>query len=284
MGGLDIVDLIIVPHACDSLQGLGSILLDFVKPAQPVFPFYIPRDTREADIGFFADELHTIYEHLANLTGLRPAHTKLSASIENEQEADDLLALLHQKNRHLPFSNFEIYQVIRSREYLPAEEFQEIAQKVLAQAQNVPRPGTPIVVAGIVPEPRNILETFTEFEAAVVADDLASCGRRLYPRSAREDPFERMAASIIKAPPDPTRGSSLVERRDHLLELVAKTQAKGVVFHIIKFCEPELFDVPILRQELRAAKVPSIMIEVDLNMYFSQQIRTRLAAFLEMIQ
>jgi benzoyl-CoA reductase/2-hydroxyglutaryl-CoA dehydratase subunit BcrC/BadD/HgdB len=35
-GGLDATDLVLVPHACDSLQGLGSILLDFVKPRQPV--------------------------------------------------------------------------------------------------------------------------------------------------------------------------------------------------------------------------------------------------------
>ncbi len=42
-GGLDVVDLLVVPHACDSLQGLGSILLDFVTPRQPVLPIYLPR-------------------------------------------------------------------------------------------------------------------------------------------------------------------------------------------------------------------------------------------------
>ncbi len=42
-GGLDGVDLVVVPHTCDSLQGLGSILIDFARPAQPVLPLYIPR-------------------------------------------------------------------------------------------------------------------------------------------------------------------------------------------------------------------------------------------------
>ncbi len=35
-GGLDDADVIVVPHACDSLQGLGSMLLDFAPPKQPV--------------------------------------------------------------------------------------------------------------------------------------------------------------------------------------------------------------------------------------------------------
>jgi benzoyl-CoA reductase/2-hydroxyglutaryl-CoA dehydratase subunit BcrC/BadD/HgdB len=52
----------------------------------------------------------------------------------------------------------------------------------------------------------------------------------------------------------------------------------------VKFCEPELFDIPLLRQELKSKGLPSILIEVDLNTRLSQQIRTRLGAFLEMIQ
>jgi benzoyl-CoA reductase/2-hydroxyglutaryl-CoA dehydratase subunit BcrC/BadD/HgdB len=51
----------------------------------------------------------------------------------------------------------------------------------------------------------------------------------------------------------------------------------------VKFCEPELFDLPALRRGLRDAGLPSIAVEVDLNDPVSQQARTRLEAFLEMI-
>ena len=54
-GGLDIVDLIVVPHACDSLQGLASVLLDFISPRQPVIPLYLPRGRRESDVDFLVD-------------------------------------------------------------------------------------------------------------------------------------------------------------------------------------------------------------------------------------
>ena len=40
---LDPVELILVPHGCDSLQGLGSLLLDFAETPAPVETFYLPR-------------------------------------------------------------------------------------------------------------------------------------------------------------------------------------------------------------------------------------------------
>ena len=283
-GGLRLVDFIFVPHACDSLQGLGSVLLDTIKPDQPVFPIYIPRNTRSSDLEFLASEFKQIYDQLVDINGMQPSENDLCSCIDREELADDVLLQLHQNNRYLPLTNSEIYRMIRSREYLPAEEFIQIAEEVLESVGEPPRPGIPILLEGIVPEPSDIFDTLTEFSAAVVGDDLASCRRRAYPASSRPDPFERMAERILKAPPDPTRGSSIQERVDFLTDLASKTGARGVVFYIVKFCEPELFDIPILRNELRAAGLPSILIEVDLNTLLSQQIRTRLGAFMEMIE
>jgi benzoyl-CoA reductase/2-hydroxyglutaryl-CoA dehydratase subunit BcrC/BadD/HgdB len=129
-----------------------------------------------------------------------------------------------------------------------------------------------------------IFDALSEFDAVMAGDDLASCGRRLYPAGTSRDPFERMAERILHAPPDPTRGNSFDERRKHLLEMAEHTGASGIIFYIVKFCEPELFDLPILQKELREAGLPTLLIEVDLNSPFSQQAQTRLGAFLEMIQ
>ena len=93
-----------------------------------------------------------------------------------------------------------------------------------------------------------------------------------------------MAERILNAPPDPTRGNPISERCDYLQQLVKNTDAKGVVFYDIKFCEPELFDLPDLRRALQEASIPSIAIEVDINDRLSHQVITRLESFLEMIE
>lgn|GEM_PF-2448883 len=41
--GVGDVDLIVAPHTCDSMQGLGSILIDFIQPRQPTLPIYLRR-------------------------------------------------------------------------------------------------------------------------------------------------------------------------------------------------------------------------------------------------
>ena len=103
-GGLDVADLIIVPHACDSLQGLASILIDFVRPRQPVIPLYLPRGRRESDAAFLADEFRSLYRRLEEITHRSPSNADLMASIRREEAADELLAQLHERRMNLPLT------------------------------------------------------------------------------------------------------------------------------------------------------------------------------------
>ncbi|MFC1936339.1 2-hydroxyacyl-CoA dehydratase subunit D [Chloroflexota bacterium] len=283
-GGLEITDMIVSPHACDSLQGLGSLLIDFVSPSQPVFPIYIPRERRESDIEFFTAELRALFDQLSQRTPHTPDDAEIMECIQREEQADHLLADLYAKRKSLPLDDLTFYRLIRSREYLPAETFINLAGETLSAAGDYSFDRIPILLSGIVPEPMGLFEVITELGAAVVGDDLASCGRRLYPTGQSSQPFQRMVERIIHAPPDPTRGNPLKERIEYLASMVNNTGAKGIVFYEVKFCEPELFDLPILRAELGEAGIPSITIEVDINDPLSHRVRTRLEAFLEMIQ
>jgi len=310
-GGLDVADLIIVPHACDSLQGLASILIDFVHPRQPVIPLYLPRGRRESDAAFLADEFRSLYRRLEEITHRSPSNADLMAGIRREEAADELLAQLHQRRINLSLTPIEFYRLVRAREYLPAEMFSDLARAVLVEASSPPfgpllppcatrvppsspklgrgrgdggdREGIPILLSGIVPEPMSLFESIAEMGGVVVADDLACCGRRLYPPGKSEDAFRHLAESILGGPPDSTRGHPIQERLDHLVRLCQESGARGVVFYDVKFCEPELFDLPLLRKGLQEAGVPSVAIEVDLNDPLSHQSLTRIEAFLEMM-
>ena len=309
-GGLDVVDVIVVPHACDSLQGLGSILIDFVRPSQPVIPLYLPRGMRESDIQFLAEEFRSVYRQLEDITHRSPSNADLMASIEREEAADALLAQLHQRRPQLALTQTEFYRLVRAREYLPAETCSELARAVLdgrptdsplqrafncqpddsssgdaAPTRNPPLKGEgiPILLSGIVPEPMSLFESIAEMGGVIVADDLACCGRRLYPPGKSKDAFLRMAEGLLGGPPDPMRGSPIQERLDHLLRLTRASGARGVIFYDVKFCEPELYDLPDVRRGLQDAGIPSVTIEVDLNDPLSHQALTRIEAFLEMI-
>jgi benzoyl-CoA reductase/2-hydroxyglutaryl-CoA dehydratase subunit BcrC/BadD/HgdB len=282
-GGLDDVDMVCIPHACDSLQGLGSVLIDFVKPRQPLLTFYLPRARREIDREFIADELRALYEKLAAITGNRPSDGELLQSVEREEHADRVLADLLARRRLLAFGNRELYRLLRSREYLPAERFSEIAEQTLASHADGEQSGIPIILSGMVPEPLTMLDLLDGAGAMVVGDDMACAGRRLYPQGRGDEPFARLADSLSKGPPDPTRGHSIQERIDHLQALATSSGARGVLFFDVKFCEPEQFYLPLTRQGLTDAGLRSLAVEVDIADALPNQLVTRIEAFVETI-
>jgi benzoyl-CoA reductase/2-hydroxyglutaryl-CoA dehydratase subunit BcrC/BadD/HgdB len=283
-GGLDETDLVVVPHGCDSLQGLGSLLLDFVKPKQPVLTLYLPRgdpsDTEKA-VRFFADEFRSVGASLEAITGRRPSDADLAAAIESEEKAARCAGDLLRERRRLPLDDRDFYRLLRSREFLPAESFEAMAVGALAQRTQTSRAGTPVVVSGILPEPAEFLDALNRAGGFVAGDDLVCTGRRVYPPGKDADPFRRMAEGILTGCPDSTRGSSVERRIEHLKRLCADAGARGVIFYSLKFCEPELFYLPQIRQALGDAGIRSVFIEEDLGRHLPHQTATRIEAFLE---
>lgn len=283
-GGLDVASVLVVPHTCDSLQGLASLLLDLVPPRQAVVPLYHPRVGGPAGTYFLAAELRAIYTRLADITGRHPDDATLSAAIAREELADARLAALLSRQGRLPLTDRAFYTLVRSREYLPAEGFTSLADAALALPDAPADPTrVPIVLSGMFPEPMALLDAIDDAGGRVVGDDTACVGRRAYPAGRSDDPFVRMAERLVGGPPDSTRGSAVAERLARLRGLVAARGARAVLFFVVKFCEPELFYLPLLRAGLDADGVRSIIIEADITEALPHQAVTRLEALLETV-
>ncbi len=281
---LDLADLLVVPHCCDTLQGLSSLLLDFIPKTKPVLPFYLPRRREAPDIDFFSRELGALELRLAEISGRERDDSTLIKEIATEDRAVQAAQALFKNRQYLPCTNREFYRLIRSREYLPAEQFTALARQVLDEKDTgLESARLPVLLSGIVPEPMDLFDMLTEKGATVVADDMLNTGRRFYGEGSSQDPFTRMAETILLGPPDSTLGSPFESRRDYLINLAGAAGALGVIFHYVKFCEPEQFYLPALKKGLDTAGIPSTVIETELGEPLSNQIITRLEAFMEML-
>ena len=69
----------------------------------------------------------------------------------------------------------------------------------------------------------------------------------------------------------------------YLTDLLEKSGARGVLVHVQKFCEPELFDVPAVKKTFAALGVPVLVLEGELEADISGQTETRVEAFVEML-
>jgi benzoyl-CoA reductase/2-hydroxyglutaryl-CoA dehydratase subunit BcrC/BadD/HgdB len=283
-GGLDIVDLIVVPHACDSLQGLGSSLLDFVQPKALVMTFYISRNQGPAAISFLAQEFERLYDELVKLTGKKPSDEQLFKAIKKEQLAISVSGKFLEAKTWLPYSEKEFYYLIRSREFLPTDDFISLIKEAQKQKIESANKRVPLILSGIVPEPMDLLDTIEASGGTIVADDLVCLGRRLYDKTEDKNPFMQMAASILDSAADSTRGSSIPARINHLRGLAEKTKARGVIFYNVKFCEPEQFYLPSLKKALDEIGLRSIELETELEGRLPNQLATRIQAFLETLK
>ena len=142
-----------------------------------------------------------------------------------------------------------------------------------------------MVLTGLLSEPVEILEILDENQIAVVGDDL-SLGSRLWRTESRkdvEDVFERMAYRVADQEGDTFLYDPDKKKGQMLIDMVKEKKADAVIVLMMKFCDPEEYDYPILKAELAEAKIPELYMEIDQQLATFEQIRTRVQSFAEML-
>lgn len=274
------VDAVLVPHGCDALQGMGSVLTDFVGDRPPVLTLYPPRGRRRVDRDYLAAELAQLGRRLTEISGVDPDAAAWAQAGELEDRADDALAGLYRRRAGLALTDAEFSQAVRTREYLLAEDFVRLAEALPTGTPKVPADAVPLVLSGIVAEPW-LLQTLTEAGARVVADDLGCGSRRLLPFSAVADPIDRWVDRFLRGPADPTRADPVADRVDRVRHLVEVSRARGVVVFDPPFCEPEQFYLPGLKAALTRHDVPLLVVEHESAAAGDGRLTARIEAFVE---
>lgn len=280
------MDAFLFPHTCDSLQNLASVVNDVLGVDTPCLFFYHPKAPyTEAAGAYYRARLEALAGELEALWG--PAAPEgLVQAVEWGKEVTGLIGRMYTLRAagRLKASNARFYQVLRQGEYLHPEDFIPLLKRFLGAAQGRGPDGPGVVLSGVLPNPPEILAHLDRLGVRVVGDDLLSCSRRwLQGPSLAQDPWEALVEGYLAMPPCSSKAFPLSNRLEFLLKTVRNGKACGVLFAAVKFCEPELFDIPPLVEGLKARDIPSLVLEVDLNQGLTGQLATRIEAFAEMI-
>ncbi|MCJ7594583.1 MAG: 2-hydroxyacyl-CoA dehydratase family protein [Desulfobacterales bacterium] len=285
-GHCDGLDGFLFPHTCDSIQNLASIVHDFLGLGKPCYFFYHPKAPyRESARIYYREQLKGLVGELERQLGpLDPVELKRRL-VQGQQLAFLVQGLYEWRAKgQLAASNSEFYRVIRQGEYLHPDDFIPLLEEFLHASRGAAPSGPAIVLSGVLPNPPEILTLLDQLGVRIAEDDLLACGRRLLvPRREAEDPFEALTESYMAMPPCSTKDSPIQDRLDSLLEKVKRSAAKGVIFNVVKFCEPELFDLPLLGEALKSRGLATLVIDSEVNQGLSGQMGTRIEAFVEMI-
>jgi benzoyl-CoA reductase/2-hydroxyglutaryl-CoA dehydratase subunit BcrC/BadD/HgdB len=285
----DAVDGIVFPHTCDSLQGLATLMPDWGSWKKPVFRFQHPRGpTRPEARAYLKSELRVFISALENTFHRVLSTEKLLWALTLHEEADRLKRELFAMRRYFPGSDLELYTLLRRGEYLWIEDhIAELRSATESLSSKPVKQGIGLFVSGYVPEPMGVLEALNRVGGLVVADDYAAIGRRISAKRHGEiserDPLDHVVNRYLSYPPCPTRSHDTSARIAYLLSRARETDAKGLLIHEIKFCEPAFFDIPLVKEAFETEGVPVLVLESELENSVSNQTATRIEAFIEML-
>ena len=282
----DMVDGFLFPHTCDSIQNMASVVHDYIGLDKPCYFFYHPKAPYgDSARDYYQRQVKALAQSLEEICGpIDPA--ELKHRVAQGQEINQLMGQLYQRRAAgvLHLDNAQFYQAVRRAEWLWPDDLISELEEILAHPPTDPDRRTPVLLSGVLPNPPEILNLLDDLGARVGHDDFLACSRRWLTQKPKSgDPYEALSQAYFGLPPCSSKDSPLTERVSWLLDLCQQTRAKGLIFYTVKFCETELFDVPILSGELKKNGYPCLMIDTELNQGLSGQISTRVEAFLEML-
>lgn len=287
-GVYDDLEAVIFSVPCDTLKCMSQ---KWNRPV-PAIVFAHPQNrkiAKDAANVFAREEFNIVKEKLEDILDVHISNKaiKNSIAVYNENRAAcrefsdvaaEYAAVVTPSDRHA---------VIKARWFMEKSRHTALVKELIAALKAEPAPefkGKKIIVTGIQVEPYDVLDIFQENGFAIVADDLAQETRNF-----RQDvPDDDDALMALARAWNEFDGCSLATdankpKGQMIIDAVKKYGADAVVVCMMKFCDPEEFDYPILLQEFEAAGVKNLYIEVDQESTAFEQVKTRIQTFAEIL-
>lgn len=289
-----IADMFIGETTCDGKKKAWEILSKDV----PLHVMDLPQMKRAKDIRAWAEEIETFKNVVAKFTGNEVTAEKLAESItliNNKRKALERLYNLR-KNENLPISGCDVLLISQIAFYDDPARFTQMTNKLCDELDQRVKDGVSVVPAGTkrimltgtplaIPNWKlhNIVETSG---AAIVCEEMCT-GTRYFEnlvdesKTTLEDQYMALAERYMKincACFTPNEG-----RIDDILRLAKEYKVDGIIDVNLKFCN--LYDTEgyFVEKAMKEAGIPVLGIETDYTDSDAGQLRTRISAFIEML-
>jgi bzd-type benzoyl-CoA reductase N subunit len=289
-GRLEFLDGAVFPHTCDTIQRLSDIWrlnVRFPLFADVVLP--VKLDTESAR-KYMEDVLRKFKRDLEEGTGVRITDAALERSIDTYNRIRESLSTIYELRSANPdiLTGSDVYAIVKGsmimdREYL-AGRLPEVVEMLRG---NVPPEDTGkkrIILSGSICDHPDIYAVFEKAGGVVVWDDLCMGSRDFEGLiSTGGDPITAIANRYIERPVCPAKHTTNTARGERLLKAVKDHRAQGVVFLLMKFCDPHDFDYPYLKEFLSREGIPGMFLEIEDQLPSEGQLLTRFETFVHML-
>jgi bcr-type benzoyl-CoA reductase subunit C len=280
---------VVCPMHCDTLKCIGENWKVGISEV-PCFCLVYPQNRKNpSGISYLTTEFEHLRKKLESLSGRTITDEAINQAIVAYNEHRKTMREFTRVARDYPLTirAQKRHMVIKSGFFMDKAKHTLLVKSLISELKALPAEnssGIKVILTGIMAEPDSFLELFNQYNLVVVGDDLAHESRQFRTDvPAGGTPLERLARRWAEV-----QGCSLAydpekRRSNMLIDMVRETGADGVIVTMMKFCEPEEFDYPILKKEFEKANIPHLYIELEQQADSAEQLRTRIQGFAEMM-
>jgi bcr-type benzoyl-CoA reductase subunit C len=292
-GKMKMFDGVVITDICVQLvQAHRKFFRNFPQPHlylhQPSLDLTKERNKRDLTVDY--DKLRA---QMSDIVGHPIEDAAITNSIKVYNKNRALLRKIHDMRHANPglIKARDMQAVVMSSMVMLKEENNEMLLRLideLEKAEPAKLEGVPVFLSGhLCHAPKiEILDMIEEMGGIVVDDDLHT-GYRYYAKDARTDgnPIEALIDRFRQIEPDCVSRIHPENRWDeYLLRKAEQSGAKGVIILQPKYCEHQNFAYVYQHKTLAEGGMDHILIESEHEIISFEQIRTKIQAFVEMIQ
>lgn len=289
-----IADMYIGETTCDGKKKAWEILSEDV----PVHVMDLPQMKRAKDVKAWAEEITALKDVVEKFTGNKVTSEKLAESIKLINNKRKALARLYEcrKNENVPISGTDALVISQIAFYDDPARFAQMTNKLcdelekrIAEGVSVTPAGTKRIMLTGTPLaiPNWKLHNIVETSGAVVVCEEMCTGTRYFERYVDES--KETVEEQIDAIAERYMGINCAcftpnhARIDDIIRLAKEYKVDGIIDVNLKFCN--LYDTEgyFVERALKEEGIPVLGIETDYTDSDAQQLRTRVSAFVEML-
>jgi len=282
---------VVFVNSCDAMRRLADGW-QAVRPDDRCLHVDLPATVDDSAKRFFATELKHMVKHLGGWSHRSISEADLAAAVARYNTLCGLLVKLNRKmcEGRLKGASVRMQEMYNLASRQSAADSIAILSRIddEPEATDATNDGIPVFLFGnVLPDPQ-AFELFESCGVRVVGDDFCTGARMFSPIEGdlADDAYFQIAAALLARPPC-ARTFSVEHPGKIASDVIARAQAcgaRGIIGHTLKFCDPYLARVPVLREKLKEASFPFLFLEGDCTLRSIGQQRTRIEAFMEMLR
>jgi benzoyl-CoA reductase/2-hydroxyglutaryl-CoA dehydratase subunit BcrC/BadD/HgdB len=251
---------------------------------------YLPLKQTEHAVDMYLADLEDWRNRISEFRGARIVDRDLRRSIEVYNHGRELMQKLYalRKGERPPVTGAETLEVIKAATRLPREQFNRLLDQLLDEIKRTGREikkGKRLMVLGSQLENSTWIEAIEALDAVVVTDEIEAGTRYFWGMvDTKLPPMEALTRYYISGRPPGTRIWPAGKRFEHIFNMVEQYKVDGVISEILRSDVEYGHDKLFLDKEMKERGIPILELDVEYGESGSGQMRTRVEAFLEMVQ